>query len=69
MHQISAEILQNKDDMSTNIQVRILTGQIRIPILKQQEVNRLSPGDQKHCEYEFLLYTKHNANPLQRKAG
>jgi hypothetical protein len=67
MHKISADILQNKDDMSTNIQVRMLTAQIRISILQQQEVNRLSPGDQKHCVYEFLPYTKHNANPLQRK--
>jgi len=45
-HQISADTLQKKDDIPINTQVRILTGLIRIPILRQQEVNRLRTGDQ-----------------------
>ena len=68
-HQISADVLKKKDDMSISTQVRILTGLIRLPILKQQEVNRLRTGDQKLCVYEFLPHIKHNENSLQRKTG
>jgi hypothetical protein len=55
--------------MSINIQVKILTWLTRIPILKQQEVNRLRPGDQNLCVYEFLPHIKHNEKQLQRKTG
>jgi hypothetical protein len=53
--------------MSINIQVKILTWLTCIPILKQQEVNRLRPGDLKHCVYEFLPHIKHNSKQLQKE--